>query len=882
MDIASLSGKDPGEQRLALSRAGVVVCKACPLRGRPIAPGFGPYNTGLMLLGEGPGKEEARKGAPFVGKAGAELDGYMKRAGLRRDAFYVTNCVKCHPPGDRDPTAEELACCFGWLALELATVRPEVLGTLGAVATKTMLADRIEVEPAMEMVHGKHYQIDAQTLVVPTYHPAYGLHDTRQMALIEQDFRSLGRAVRGEGEADPARAWGHDLNLPPPDYREMEDETALAIRLESVLQRPVGERRIAIDTETLADGSPWCLSFSVDNRHAWMVPADRPDLLTIVDDFVGNCNNNVLTILHNALFDLGVLEQMNVQPALWHDTMVMAYLLQDLPQGLKPLSYRLLGSVMTKYQDMIDEAGRDLALSYMVRALASREWPDPEPVLEKKPDGTPHVRQPQNISRKISKALGDWEKDESVDLRKRWAKMEGTEVVEAVLGPMPQADLSYIDRNEAVDYACEDALNTYRLHPLLLREIEEKKLVGTMIRDLSAMHMVDDMQRFGMPLSVERLHELGAEFDEEMERINLEIDLLAGFRINPASPPQVLKFLHSTGIRPRSTENATLEAIGTTATKLIVEWREAQKMRTSFVNVLLEKRGEDDRIRADLRTTRVITGRISASNPNLMAIPVRTERGRKIRSAFVASPGHVLTSADYSQVEMRVTAHCSQDVEMINVFNSDQDIHAVTASKAFGVPISQLDEMKHRYPAKRVGFGVLNAVSAQGLLRELTTYGATGWDLQSCQEFIDEWFKIYAGVAKWLSGLRAQARRFGYVTDMFGRRRLIPEIRSAHRYIQADGLRAACNAPIQMGAQGVIKQAMGKLVPVYRRYRARPLMQIHDDLIHEARDDDLLDEFIGEKVYIMENCVQLAVPLKVDPKVGQSWATMKDYEIKGT
>ena len=145
MDIASLSGKDPGEQRLALSRAGVVVCKACPLRGRPIAPGFGPHNTGLMLLGEGPGKEEARKGAPFVGKAGAELDGYMKRAGLRRDAFYVTNCVKCHPPGDRDPTAEELACCFGWLALELATVRPEVLGSILDVDI-VLLRERYTVE----------------------------------------------------------------------------------------------------------------------------------------------------------------------------------------------------------------------------------------------------------------------------------------------------------------------------------------------------------------------------------------------------------------------------------------------------------------------------------------------------------------------------------------------------------------------------------------------------------------------------------------------------------------------------------------------------------------------------------------------------------------
>jgi len=231
-----------------------------------------------------------------------------------------------------------------------------------------------------------------------------------------------------------------------------------------------------------------------------------------------------------------------------------------------------------------------------------------------------------------------------------------------------------------------------------------------------------------------------------------------------------------------------------------------------------------------------------------------------------------------SQIEMRVVAHDSQDRKMMSIFRNKEDIHSATASNIFHLPIDQLDEMKHRYPSKRVGFGILNLISPKALLRELTLGGAEGWTVAGCTKIINDWFTLYEGVAAWIEEKKTEAYRTGMVRDMFGRIRLVPEVISSQKYIREAGLRQAVNAPIQMGAQGIIKEAMRQLVPFFREWMGVgriviPLLQIHDDLIWEI-EDELMPIVVPLIKDIMEHCISLSVPLQVDVRAGKRWNTL--------
>ena len=237
-----------------------------------------------------------------------------------------------------------------------------------------------------------------------------------------------------------------------------------------------------------------------------------------------------------------------------------------------------------------------------------------------------------------------------------------------------------------------------------------------------------------------------------------------------------------------------------------------------------------------------------------------------------------------SQVEMRVAANDSRDETMMGIFWRGEDIHAVTASRMFGIPISQLDEMKHRYPAKRVGFGILNLITAEGLQRELIVGGAEGWSISDCEEMIKSWFSIYHGIAAYMKANGEQAKRYGYVRDMWGRIRYIPGIRSINRWARIEAERQAGNAPIQSAAQGIIKDAMGRLVPVYRELnkigKVEPLIQIHDDIVWEI-DERIILLAATEIKRVMEVIVhpEFIIPLPIDFKYGRKWGSLKKLKI---
>ena len=863
-------------------------CTLCPelVRKRTVFPiTFPPYplpRHRVMCIAEAPGDEENRRGEPLIGNSGQEARYQLTLNGIASQGVVLTNVCLCQPPGNRDPKPDEINnCTKAHLIPLILKHKPDFIISMGRISTRFFLGD-----VNMELSHGIPRPINFHghsVVIIPTYHPAAGLHNPEQMILFQSDLRITGDIIRGKLSSNPPE----DKWAGKEDYRETDDP--------SLILDVIGNHKVvAIDTEW-ARGGPWCLSISVTPGQSLVVFRGSKAALDIINAVLSSPDTT--TVIQNALYDLPVLAPMGIHPARVADTMVMAYLLQTEPQGLKPLSFRHCGMKMTPYTQMVGGVTVTLAQEYLEKVM-EMEWPDPEPVLEWI-KGEPKVRKPQNIKRKVKRILND----KGANPAERWkAIKDGKEIVEAVLGPFQAGELCDIPRPEAVQYSARDADATIRIYPILWRRIEAMGLAPTFWRDMGAMPMVVDMMANGMPVDLEAFSKLSGYFQQKMDEIQRKMQKEVGFyfngvSINPASYPQMSsliydylclqdiggKFKSKKGAVKKSTADDILKRyVGIhPSVQDIINWRGYQKLKTSYADAIPQKVGTDNRVRTTIRMTRVATGRLSSSNPNLMAQPVRSSEGRKIRDCYVAEDGMVLLSGDYSQVEMRVAANDSKDEVMMSIFWEGKDIHAVTASNMFGIPISQLDEMKHRYPAKRVGFGILNLITAEGLQRELSSGGAGGWSVSDCQEMIKSWFQIYKGVAAYMKASGEQAKRYGYIRDMWGRLRYIPGIRSVNRWSRIEAERQAGNAPIQMGAQGVIKEAMGRLVPVYREMNKeigiiRPLIQIHDDIVWEVEEWMVgIVTPIIRKIMIGAITKDFIIPLEVDFKSGKKWGSMK-------
>ncbi len=850
-----------------------------------VVGGQGPKKCAIMMIAEAPGEFEDRHGTPFHPSAagGAELDHILNINSCPRENVYLTNSIKCRPPGNRNPRKDEIDACSAYLDYEIDRVDPQIIATIGGFSTRRVLGD-----VDMETVHGIPFQKNGR-IVVPLYHVAAGLRDNKTMLNVYADFKSLFGIIRQERPS-----------------RHIEDpfagkERYIRCRTAGDVLSAVGNRStIAVDVEWNTNNNElWCITFSVEPGTSNMIMREDTEAIWALDMFVSS--PNIVSIIHNTLSDLGILESVGIHPARPFDTMIVAYLLQNEPQGLKPLAFRHCGMKMGSYAEAVAPATYFKAIDYLHKVV-ERKWPKPDPVLEFV-QGVPKKRQPQDIGRKTSGILRDMvsPKKGDIDPRKRWLNFDPRErkMVEDELGVMEEGFLGDIDPEEAKTYACSDADATIRIYPIMKRRIEAEEMVGTFERDMRAVPMVADMMKYGILTNPQHFVEFGAYLQSKEDELQSRISAEAGWDVNPGSPLQMQKLLYDQLDLPRykktdtgwSTDEKVLARLADKhpIVQMVRDYRSYNKLRTSYAEVIPKVVDKHNRVRSNLRVTRTDTGRLSSGEPvNLMAQPVRSEEGLKIKRGYIASPGCHLVEIDYSQADMRCCAHGSGDERMLHIFRSGLDIHSQTASAMFKLPINQLDEMKHRYPAKRVGFGVLNDISAKGLQREMIVGGAKekDWPLWLCQDLINKWFETYSGVARFVNRTRAEARRYGYVTDMWGRRRYIPGIRSSSRSAVAEAERQATNAPFQMGTAGITKEAMGRLVPVYRGYIddgyvCYPLIQVHDSLLFEIQDE-ILDEVVPRFMEIMEGVAPfMKVPLKVDAKIGLNWGETEKWKYGG-
>jgi DNA polymerase I-like protein with 3'-5' exonuclease and polymerase domains len=740
----------------------------------------------------------------------------------------------------------------------------------------------------MERTHGFWYAGDdphSGRLLCPTYHPAAGMRDPILYGHFLQETLAALEVAKVEDWADKdspggaVRTWG--TYSPDGTYEWCDDPKELWAYLK-------GAPIIAVDTETKLDGSPLWIQVSVRPGHALVLDAHSEDHRATLRYFLEEPVNGTLTVVHNALFDLPVLAACRIFPTKVVDTMVMAYLLQLEPQGLKPLAYRHFNLEMESYPEVVRPATLAKARDYLEAVVAFGDlWPEPEPISQ--PDGK--VKKPHGALRRAKAILRDMAAGKDVDPLDRWSNLDPvvSADVAASFGPLEPATLADVPGDRAIDYAGRDADATLRVYSALLPQIEAQGLTDALTRDMAVLPMVQSMIETGVRIDLAKARELSVYFGEEMQVREDAMRHAAGHDFNPGSPKQVSAILFDElGLPTVNGRSADVEVLGILEVRhphpvvtLLREWRGYQKLKGTYADKIPELVRSNGRIHPEWRITRTATGRLSAARPNLMAVPVRTEDGRRIREAYVPEPGHLFVSADYSQIEMRLAAHVSGDEKMLQIFADGLDIHSQTASWMFDVPVDNVDPKKHRYPAKRVGFGVLYGLGAEGLQTQLATEGLE-WSLDQCDDAIRRWFSVFTGVRDFMSATHAHARRYGWVEDLVGRRRWIPTAKAKGRRLVEEALKQAGNAPIQMGAQSIMKQAMADLWVELQKghwFGIRPIIQVHDDLILEV-PEGRVDDWIPVMVNIMENAdVRMGTPLltglAVEPQIGPTWAALE-------
>lgn len=416
------------------------------------------------------------------------------------------------------------------------------------------------------------------------------------------------------------------------------------------------------------------------------------------------------------------------------------------------------------------------------------------------------------------------------------------------------------------------------LYKIKIKENNQEHLLTKIEQPLSK--VLADMELTGFLIDKEGLEDYGGELNQQLKAAEEEIYKLAGEEFNINSPKQLgiilfeklnlpkgkkLKSGYSTGAQILEKLRGYHPIIN-----MILEYRALAKLKSTYVDSMVNLITPRGRIHTSFNQTETRTGRISSAEPNLQNIPVRTERGRKLRKYFKSPEGSVLIDADYSQIELRVMAHISGDENMINAFKNDEDIHSITASQIFGVPVSMVTpEMRAR--SKTVNFGILYGMSAFSLAQDLKI---SRFDAQN---YINKYLEHYSGINNYMNEIILLAKEQGYVETIFHRRRYLPELNSSNFLLRSFGERVARNMPIQGSAADIIKIAM---INVYKRlldedFKSKIILQVHDELIIESPEDESeeVKKLLKEE---MENAVKLNVPLEVHIAVGKTWFDAKE------
>lgn len=460
-----------------------------------------------------------------------------------------------------------------------------------------------------------------------------------------------------------------------------------------------------------------------------------------------------------------------------------------------------------------------------------------------------------------------------------------TEIEELIGKGKNQRSMAEVPIIEAADYAAEDAVVPLRLLPELEEELKDRQAIQLFSEiEMPLVKVLAEMEMEGIALDIEFLNQMSGELSVRLSAIETQIFDSVGVEFNLNSPQQLSEALFdrlklvppdrtqrtSTGFY--STAAGTLEAMkgDHPVVDWVLEYRELSKLKNTYVDALPQQVNPiTGRVHTSYNQSGSVTGRIASSDPNLQNIPIRTELGRRVRHAFIANPGNVLLAVDYSQVELRIVAHMSNDETMLAAFREGQDIHAATAAAIYNIPIDQITK-EQRDRAKGVNFGLIYGMSAFGLSRYTDT------TLAEAENFVVTYFEQFPGVKNYLDGMKTLAADQGYVETLLGRRRYFPGLKTQSNHnIRSREEREAINAPIQGTAADIMKIAMLRVSEGLKQadLSAKMLLQVHDELVLECPLEELKPtaELVSQ---VMQNAYPLKIPLQTDARSGPNWNEM--------
>lgn len=733
-------------------------------------------------------------------------------------------------------------------------------------------------------------------IVAPHYHIAAGFHSPETSALVRYDWQQL--IALFDGELKPRALY--DDPHPNPVYIDVE-------RPDQIVIAP--DRPVAIDTEGSAR-APWSLQFSQDPGLAFVIRACRPDLVAVFKRRLRE--SGVKIVYHSALHDLSVMRAMGIETndLPFDDTAVMSYLLCVEPRGLKPLCVRHCNMRMQSYEDVLGDAQNRLAVDYFV-ALWDCEQADYEvaqqeefdrinrtPLLDKegqpKRDKQGHIKFRRTTvmpaipktplhkavergmrSRTPWKLWNDWE-DNQPHVRTRALER---------LGDCPEATLDHVERHEAVAYGGRDADGTGRLVGELKPRVEALDLENVYDLELGTYPLIDRMHTIGIKPDLPTFGELSRDLDFLLADLQIELEQQTGIEgFNANSGDQVAEYVFGhlglEGIKKTesgrfSTNKKILEALEHEHPEYPVlttigDYREYYKLKNTFVDRIpyyTHRWPFDHRIHATFRTTTVITGRLSASDPNLLAQPKHGKFAKRFRRGWVAELGHLLGEWDLSQIELRVGASLSADEYMLKVYRGEIrnpdgtpiDLHAGLAQRIFGR--AKKDQTSaDRTSAKAINFGFWMGQTKYGLMVELRKNGVFV-DEDDAQRWIDQANDTYKGAQRYKDAMIAEARRNGFIRcPLSGRLRYIGGIKARDEALRAEAERFAFSTPIQEGATAIAKRIQAAvwkeiIVPYNNRGDwVQPILWVHDALDME------FDQKLGAQLHPHVTAIMTRVP----------------------
>ncbi len=444
--------------------------------------------------------------------------------------------------------------------------------------------------------------------------------------------------------------------------------------------------------------------------------------------------------------------------------------------------------------------------------------------------------------------------------------------------------LEGVDPKIVTRYACEDADQTLQLLNFLLPKINDNKLNEVYDLDCDLVDVLTSMEYVGVTIDLDKLDSIQREIDDKLLLLTSQINTFTDGQININSQQQLNKLLFDelnlvvvtdkgkNGFFPVPTVVLNKMLPQHPIIQMIVDYRALYKVKSTYIKALKNVDPTTGKLHSSINQTITETGRLSSSNPNLQNIPSRTI-GKQLRKCFVAScDDHSLIGADYSNIELRVMAIISKDDRMMKAYRDGIDLHKLTASTILGIPYEDVDDSQ-RNMAKTINFGIMYGMTAHGLSKELTQTTGKEFTVHQCQAFINNYFELYEGVAKCRDDLIYKATINGYTETLFGRKRPVPDINSSETYKRERAKRLALNTPIQGTAADIIKMAM---VNIDRRIKNEKLqssmiLQVHDELLFDVPNTELkyMEKLVRDE---MENVVHLPVALKIDLKIGKTWA----------